>query len=325
MGKPLRPRHGSMQFWPRVRAKTENVQIRSVAKSSEPKLLGFAGYKAGMTHVIYTDTHKTSLTKGEQLSSPVTIVECPAMTVVGVRAYGVTDAGYGVVGQIYAQNMPKEVKAELNVTKIEKKEFSDLPEFDELRAIVATHPSKTGFGRKVPDVFELPVGGNKDAQVAYMSEKLGQEVSIEDVFKPGDLIDSHSVTKGKGFQGSVKRFGVNIRSHKSEKTKRGPGSLGGWKGHMHFMYRNPLAGQTGYHKRTEYNKYLLHVGSDVSQINPKSGISRYGLVKGKYALIMGSLGGPKKRLIKFTPALRPNAKHKVAVPQIEHISQEAQN
>jgi len=44
------------------------------------------------------------------------------------------------------------------------------------------------------------------------------------------MVDSKTFTKGKGFQGPVKRFGISLRSHKSEKVIRGPGSLGPWKG-----------------------------------------------------------------------------------------------
>ena len=53
--------------------------------------------------------------------------------------------------------------------------------------------------------------------------------------KDGDQLDFHCVTKGKGYQGPVKRFGIQIRARKAEKTKRGPGSLGSWKGQQQMM------------------------------------------------------------------------------------------
>jgi large subunit ribosomal protein L3 len=328
MGQTRSPRHGSMQFWPRSRAKSESARLRgsiTSLKSTTPKLLGFAGYKAGMTHVIYTDTDKQSLTKGEQLSSAVTVIECPPMTIVGIRAYGVTDAGYGVVGQVYAQNMPKDVKKELGFTEVPKTTLADLSEYTELRALVSTHPRHAGFAKKTPDVFELSVGGNAEKQKTYLQDKLGQEVAVSDVFTPGDLVDTHSVTKGKGFHGAVRRFNVPIRQHKAEKTKRGIGTLGAWHGWMHFMYRNPAAGQMGYHQRTDYNKSVFSIGTDPSAVNPKGGISQYGLVKTTYLLIKGSVSGTKKRLIKMTPAIRPSKRAKVPAPAIEHISTEAQN
>ena len=53
---------------------------------------------------------------------------------------------------------------------------------------------------------------------------LGKEIKVEDVFESGVSVDVHGITKGKGFQGTVKRFGVPIRQHKAEKTKRGIGT-----------------------------------------------------------------------------------------------------
>ncbi|MEA3414152.1 MAG: 50S ribosomal protein L3, partial [Nanoarchaeota archaeon] len=81
MGKRVNPRHGSMQFWPRVRASRQYAKIRSLPSVNEAKILGFAGYKAGMTHVMAADTGKTSLTKGETIAVPVTVIECPPMKI----------------------------------------------------------------------------------------------------------------------------------------------------------------------------------------------------------------------------------------------------
>ena len=108
----------------------------------------------------------------------------------------------------------------------------------------------------------------------------------------------------------VKRFGVALRMHRSEKTKRGPGSLGGWKGHAHFMYRVAHAGQMGYHRRTEYNKIILKIAEGPEGINPKAGFKHYGLVKNDYILVKGSVAGPQKRLIRFNHTIRPSKKQK---------------
>lgn len=325
MGKPLRPRHGSMQFWPRKKAKSESTRLRAkTLQSSEAKLLGFAGYKAGMTHISFTDGRKNSITKGETVTTPVTIIECPPVTIIGARAYNITENGFQPIASTFAEKLPKDIKQAL-VAKDAKTDFTKFEGAKEVRAIVSTKPSDCGFGRKKADVFEMPIGGDAAAQLAFVKEKLGQTVAVSDVFQAGSQVDTHSVTKGKGFQGSVKRFGVNLTSHKSEKARRGPGSLGGWKGHMHFMYRLPMAGQVGYHQRTDYNKIVLMIGDDVAKVNPKSGINSYGLVKTTYMLIKGSVSGPKKRLIKFTNAIRPNDKLEGFAPEIEYISTEAQN
>jgi large subunit ribosomal protein L3 len=51
--------------------------VRAWPIKKEAKLMGFAGYKAGMTHVIMTDNVPNSLTSGMEISVPVTILEAP--------------------------------------------------------------------------------------------------------------------------------------------------------------------------------------------------------------------------------------------------------
>jgi len=78
---------------------------------------------------------------------------------------------------------------------------------------------------------------------------MNKDISVKDVLSAGSYVDARAITVGKGTQGPVKRFGVNLRSHKSEKTIRGPGSLGSWIAQGHTMYRMAFAGQMGYHHR----------------------------------------------------------------------------
>ena len=82
-----KPRSGSLQFWPRRRAKSHKPRIRSWAKSNDPKPLAFIGYKAGMTHIIVKDNNPTSMTKNESISVPVTIIECPPLKIAASHFY----------------------------------------------------------------------------------------------------------------------------------------------------------------------------------------------------------------------------------------------
>ncbi|MFT4312038.1 MAG: 50S ribosomal protein L3 [Candidatus Woesearchaeota archaeon] len=326
MAKTGNPRHGSMQYWPRVRAKKETPRVRFFAQTAKDGVVGFAAYKAGMTQVQYTDNRKTSLTKGQALSVPVTILECPPISVIGFRYYSQTQDGFKTVYQQNAKKLPVEVKKRLGEAK--KTAETKEPSQDSLsfvRLIVATQPKATGFAKKVADIFELPIQGSIEQQIAYAKEQLGKSIAVSDVYAPGDLLDVHAVTKGKGYQGPVKRFGVSLRQQKSEKTRRGPGSLGGWKAQGHVMYRIAYAGQTGYHLRTEHNKKLLFIGDDVSKVNPQGGIVRYGVVKTTYILVSGSVAGPKKRLVLLTPASRPSKKLGGDAPAIDAITTAAQN
>ena len=60
--------------------------------------------------------------------------------------------------------------------------------------------------------------------------QLGQEVKLEDVFAEGDFLDAIGTSKGKGFQGVVKRHnfgGVGQATHGQHNRLRAPGSIGG--------------------------------------------------------------------------------------------------
>ncbi len=58
---------------------------------------------------------------------------------------------------------------------------------------------------------------------------LGDEVRVEDVFEEGERVDVAGVSKGKGFQGVVKRHGfggVGMQTHGQHNRQRAPGSIG---------------------------------------------------------------------------------------------------
>ena len=147
---------------------------------------------------------------------------------------------------------------------------------------------------------------------------LGKEIAIADAFEAGNSVDVHGITKGKGFQGTVKRFGVPVRQHKAEKTKRGIGTLGSWTP-KRVEYSVAQPGKMGYHLRTEYNKQILKLAVK-PDINPKSGIHKYGLLRHPYLLLKGSVPGPKKRAMVLTPSLRPNPAFTKEAPEITYTS-----
>jgi len=304
-GKSHKPRSGSMQFWPRKRAKKQTARVRLWANIKEIKPLGFAGYKVGMVHVLFQDTREHSISKGNQVAWPATIIECPPLSVFSLKFYKNNQS----VSQVFADKFDKNLKRSY---KIPKKKIKDIKEdqFDDLKLLVHTNPNLTTIGKKKPEVFEIALGGKKEDKLKTAKELLGKNIELKDIFKNSQLVDIHAITKGKGFQGPVKRFGIGLKSHRSEKSRRTPGSLGGWKGQAHFMYRVAHAGQMGYHQRTEYNKQILKIDEKDEKINPKSGFKHYGLIKNPYLIIKGSVAGPNKRLIRFNHAIRPDKKIK---------------
>ena len=59
--------------------------------------------------------------------------------------------------------------------------------------------------------------------------ELGKEIKVQDIFKEGDFLDAVGTSKGKGFQGVVKRYGfagVGGQTHGQHNRLRAPGSMG---------------------------------------------------------------------------------------------------
>jgi large subunit ribosomal protein L3 len=326
MGKAHNPRHGSMQFWPRKKAKRAYPRVRSwnAMESKEASPLGFCGYKVGMTHVVAIDNRAKSPSKGQEIALPCTVIECPPIKIASARFFSKTPYGLKVEKEIDFKTdkelKRKKVTGKTNEADLEK---IDPEAYAEIRITAYTQPKLTGIGKKKPEIFELGFGGKNADILAYIKENHNKEIKVSDVLKQGQLIDTLAVTTGKGFQGPVKRFGVSIRSHKSEKTIRGPGSLGGWKGHAHFMYRNAQAGQTGYQTRLDYNKWILKISEKTDEVNPKGGFVRYGNVKNEYVLIKGSVPGASKRLIRLNFAQRGNKNMPKEAPSIVYTSLES--
>jgi len=138
---------------------------------------------------------------------------------------------------------------------------------------------------------------------------MNKEISVSEVFKEG-VVDIRGVTRGFGLQGPVKRFGIGLKSHKSEKGVRRPGSLGPWHP-AHTTFRTPISGQTGFFTRVAYNNLILKI-SNVKELNlneiKKGGFDNYGILRGDFILLKGSVQGTKKRPLLITNALRPTKK-----------------
>jgi large subunit ribosomal protein L3 len=312
------PRRGTLQFWPRTRAHREHAYIRTWPGLKEAKPCGFLGYKAGMCHISVVDNRPKSLTKGEEISYPVTIIECPPMAVIGANFYRKSLDGLHIVSTVLASTFGKELSRILTLQKTQKseKKVSDVTNFDDLRLLVATQPYKTGIGSKKPKISEIALGGKKEDKIAYVQEKLGKEIVVADVFGAGNLVDAHVITKGKGFQGPVKRHGVMLRHHKSEKSRRA-NIRGPWTGPK--MWTVPHSGQMGFNQRVEYNKLILKIGEDGKEATPLAGLKQYGIVKNHFLLMKGSIGGARKRVVTLTHALRPAKNNPKDAPEIKEI------
>lgn len=306
------PRRGSLMYYPRVRARRISGRIRTWPKvAGAPKLLGFAGYKVGTTHLILVDNRQKSPVFGKEVVREVTIIETPPLLVFGYRAYVKTPKGLKTLGEVHIKALPKQAERtmkpakEYDPTPAQKELEGRQSEITEIRALALTQPHKTGTGKKTPEVLEIGIGGeDPKAALEYANSLLGKEIRAKDLFAAGSIVDVTAVTKGKGFAGAVKRFGVKIMPnwHKHRKGHRVVGAISPSKPHM--MFTIPRPGKMGFHQRTEYNKLILKIGENPAEINVSGGYLHYGLVKGDHAIVEGTLPGPVKRLIRIKAPVR---------------------
>jgi len=324
------PRRGSLAYLPRGRAKSQIGRIRFWPKlETGPALLGFMGYKAGMTHVFMVEDKAGSPNFGKEVVSPVTVLDVPPVLVCAVRAYTKNEYGLQTFTEAWMKDppddldrvftLPESFDPNQNLKRLDE----NIDKMAEFRLIAATQPRLARVHKKKPEVMEIRVdGGSIKEQFEYAKNLLGKTISVTEIFKEGQLVDVIAVTKGKGWQGPVKRWGVKIRDRKSRKTKRGIGCLGPWNPHR-VLYTVARAGQMGYSQRTEYNKRILKIGTDGKVVSPKSGFIHYGPVQGTYILLAGSLPGPVKRLVRLRYPVRPPRKLPEAPPKVTQISLES--
>ena len=335
MPKKHRPRMGSLAYSPRKRAKSPVPRYHAwPAYQGEPALQGFAGYKVGMTHVIMVDDHAHSPNEGKDIMVPVTVIEVPDMRVAAIRVYRHDTYGNHVLTELWADSFDKELSRRLIVPKNYKrdeaeKKIREALEADKIVDVVAityTRPSVlTGVPKKVPDLMETKIdGGSMTERFEFGLTMLGKDFDLRSLFKVGQYTDVTAITKGKGTQGPVKRWGVHLRKRKHSRggKERHVGTLGPWTPH-HVRWQVPMMGQMGYHQRTEFNKRLLRVGEDGAEITPEGGFINYGEVRGRYVLIKGSVPGPSKRLVRIRHSMR-QGEHLVREPTIEFVSLESQ-
>jgi large subunit ribosomal protein L3 len=279
-----------------------------------------------MTYVFTIEDRKRSPNFGKEVMHPVTVIETPPILVCGIRTYSKTPYGLRNLTEAWMQDPPADLERSFlmpetfNTEQMLQTMSQHLESTNVVRLITATQPKETGLAKKKPDIAEIEIGGGStQQQVEYAKSLLGKTVTPEEVFKEGQFADIAAVTKGKGFQGPVKRWRVTILQHKGRKTKRGIATLGPWNPH-HLMYSIARAGQMGYHQRIEYNKRILKIGKDGKEVTPKGGYIRYGIIKNPYILVAGSIPGPEKRAIRIRVPARQPKETTETPPQVTHIS-----
>jgi large subunit ribosomal protein L3 len=270
-------------------------------------MLGFPAFKAGTVHVITVDDRAKTPNFGKPLYNMSSVLAAPEAEVVGLRVYA-------------HENGQDMTLADLKKGSETTSEKLPLEKASKVAALVSCIPRDVGLSQKKPVVMEVGVsGGGLKEQADYVFGLLGKKVKVGDVFKPGMYVDVLGITKGKGVEGPITRFGVKRKQHKSRKTVRAVGVIGPWHPAA-VQYTIARMGQMGFHQRTETGKRVLLVGSaSESPITPAGGFQHFGEVKGDYAVIRGSVPGPARRFVMVRFRNRGTTRNQ-APPQVVEVS-----
>lgn len=302
MAAPKSPRKGSLQYWPRKKASKFLPSVNwDAIKDSNSKLKGFICYKAGMASAFVKDETANSMTKGKKIIVPVTIIECPPLKIFSVRLY----KNGKVAKEVLAENLDKELKRKLKLPKNAKKMEGLEGDYDDVKVICYSVVKKTGI-KKTPDLSEIAIGGSYDDKIKFIKENIGKEIFVSNIFEKGNLIDVRGLTTGRGLVGPVKRFGITLKSHKSEKGVRKVGAIGSFHP-TRVTFRVPRAGQLGMFTRVTYNSKILDIGKSEDKFK---GIKNFGDIKTDYIVVNGSVQGPAKRQLLITSSLRETKQQK---------------
>jgi large subunit ribosomal protein L3 len=322
------PRRGSLAFAPRARHQVLVPRVRNWTSRGveKPSLGGFPLFKVGMVQVVTLDDREKTPNFGKPMFNPATVLSAPTVSVYGFRAYGKKNGIDFALADVFSNNLPKEILERLSFDKDQKNEDSlkkvesILGQITSFAAVVGVNPSEAGLPNRNPQIQEVGiVGGNVKSQFEYLKGILGNNVKASDYFRPGTFIDTIAITKGKGFEGVITRFGVKRKQHKSRKTVREVGVISPWHPAT-VMYTVPRAGQMGFHQRIDKNKRILAVSNaQQNPITPSGGFPHFGDVRGDYVIVRGSVPGPIKRLVDMRLPLYPR-RQKVQSPRIVEIN-----
>lgn len=114
---------------------------------------------------------------------------------------------------------------------------------------------------------------------------LGEIIKVDEVFTEGDMVHAVGVTKGKGFQGVVKRYGfggVGGQTHGQHNRLRAPGSMGASSYPSRVFKGKRLPGRTGGDNVKVKNLKVLKVFADQNLILVKGAIPGH---KGAYVIL----------------------------------------
>jgi large subunit ribosomal protein L3e len=312
--------------------------------SKKPHLTAFMCYKAGMTHIMREVDKPGSKLHKKEVVEAVTILEAPPMIAVGLVGYVETPRGLRTLTTVWAQHLSDQCRRVFykNWYRSKKKAFTsyasrvaeennkDLQhELDRIkkfcqvvRLICHTDMTKIKLRQKKAHLAEIQINGGSSAdKVEWGKALFERQVAVDTVFNADEMVDAISITKGRGYEGVVTRWGVTRLPRKTHRGLRKVACIGAWHP-ARVKFSVARAGQNGYHHRTEQNKKIYRIGkgvhtdadgktdpkhfnpnaateTDVTQkaITPMGGFPHYGEVNEDYVMVKGGVPGVKKRVV----------------------------
>jgi len=300
-----------------------------------------------MTHVVRELDRIGSKAHKKEIVEAVTILETPPLAVVGVVGYIPTPNGLRCLTTVWAQHLSEEYLRRMYkkwykskrkaFTKYQQKYATQrgIMELEEnlqkirehatvVRVIAHTQIQTLRLGTKKAHVCEIQLnGGTVPQKVEFAKGWFEKKLTVDSVFNEGEMIDTCSASKGKGFEGVTTRWGVKRLPRKTHKGLRKVACIGAWHPSS-IRFSVGRAGQNGYHHRTEINKKILKIGKNgeaktefdltKKDITPMGGFPHYGIVKQDYLMIKGCCPGVKKRVITLRKSLLPQTKRVCSEP-----------
>ena len=297
-----------------------------------------------MTHIVRDVDKPGSKLHKKEVVEAVSIIETPPMVVCGFVGYVETPRGLRALTSVWSGHLSDECKRRFykNWSKSKKKAFTKYhkrykdavdgqkvpmeAEIDRakkycqvIRALVHTQPTKAKIGLKKAHIKEIQINGGSTAdKIKFATDLFEKEIRVSDAFAQNEMIDIIGVSRGRGFDGVVTRWGVTRLVRKSHRGLRKVACIGTWHP-TRVQFQVPRSGQNGYGHRTEINKKIYRIGEkeklgkscsteqDLTEKGPTpmGGFSRYGEVNEDWVMIKGTVMGARKRVLTLRKSLLP--------------------
>merc|ERR1719353_514036 len=159
----------------------------------------------------------------KEVVEAVTVIEAPPMVVVGMVGYYETPRGLKSGCTVWAQHLSNECKRRFykNWGASEKKKA--------FTRYTKKYTEGTGIEKEKARLCEIQVnGGSMADKIAFAEALFEKPVAIDSVFENNEMIDTIAITKGKGYEGVVTRWGVTKLPRKTHKGLRKVACIGSW-------------------------------------------------------------------------------------------------